>query len=175
MAGLADACHIGRRATTGGRRKRLSPRTDTAPAASVRRSDGEIPCRDHPLDQGKSDQALAGFLAHGSKLDARLPRRELVTNPLPSGCARPHISWGRRDARLAHRLQLQGQLRIWMAPKRRPHRIPILSPEGRQRDLGGNRRTRFRQRPYISISRTQSASFSRRKIHLPKDENNGRT
>jgi len=39
-----------------------------ASAANKRRSDG-TPCRGHPLDQGKSDQTQAGFLARGSSLD----------------------------------------------------------------------------------------------------------
>ena len=34
---------------------------------------------------------------------------------------------------LAHRLQLQGQPRIWM-PERHPHRIPIQAPSGHRRD-----------------------------------------
>ena len=38
----------------------------------------EEPCPDHPLDQSKSDQTLAGLLAHGSSLDIRPSRISAV-------------------------------------------------------------------------------------------------
>ena len=78
------------------------------PLLCRRRSDGG-PCRGHPLDQGKSDQTQAGFLARGSSLDTwpSQASHDLASGPVAD------LPTGRKVAmRLAHRLQLQGQLWI---------------------------------------------------------------
>lgn len=84
-----------------------------APAAMVRRSDGDLPCHDHPLDRGKSDQAPAGLLAHGSWLDARPSQ---APHDLASGPVAASLKSEGSDVYRAHRLQLQGQPRIRIGP-----------------------------------------------------------
>jgi hypothetical protein len=69
----ANGRHARRPDAMGGRR--TSP---MRPQPLVRRSDGSSPCRSHPLDQGKRRQTPAGLTAHGSQLDARLPRPRMI-------------------------------------------------------------------------------------------------
>ena len=86
------------------RRPPASPKRPLAARSSLRR---KLPCRGHPLDQGKSDQTLAGILARGSSLDARPSQasQDLASGPVT--CPNLPVRWG--DVHRARRLQLQGQ------------------------------------------------------------------
>jgi len=78
----------------------------------VRRSDG-VPCRDHPLDQGKSDQSAGR--SPGSRVTAWCTPSQ-APHDLASGPVAVPRAIAQEPVHRAHRLQLQGQPRIWVAP-----------------------------------------------------------
>lgn len=105
------------------------------PSRTGRRSDGEIPCRDHPLDQGKERPVRwqVSWLAGHSSISG-LPEPRMIS-VWPSDCP---SSETKGERYLAHRSQLQGQPRIRMLQTiagYHPHRVPVLSPCGHRRDL----------------------------------------
>ena len=60
----------------------------THASATIGVAQTEEPCPDHPLDQSKSDQTLAGLLAHGSLLDIRPSRivADVAADPVAAPC-----------------------------------------------------------------------------------------
>ena len=95
-------------------------------AAMVYRSDGN-PCHGHPLDRSKSDQALAGLLAHGSSRDV-LPSQTYYFRPSGGSL------FQKQGPCTSHSPLTVAGTAPDLTRVRGSHRVPILSPFGHQRD-----------------------------------------
>ncbi len=124
---MTGACrrNAGQCATTGRRMKHPLPRTDAAPAAQVRRSDGRDRAVTIPWAQARANRARAGLLARGSKRDARPSRIPAypVAAPLPGA------------GRIRSPLTVAGTAAVLGLSPRTA--FPFKPLAGHQRDRGG--------------------------------------